>query len=155
MIKINLVCVGNLKEKYLKEAVAEYSKRLTAYCSLTITELQEERLNDSEAAVTKAEGVRILNKLSPKDFVVALDICGKQMSSEKFAQFIDDTATNGVSSIAFVIGGSLGLGGDVLRRANFRLSFSMMTFPHQLMRVVLLEQVYRGFRIGKGEPYHK
>ncbi len=145
-MKISVICVGYLKENYLKQAVLEYSKRLSGYCNLNIIEVDDEK--SSEMAKIK-EGKRIMNKISDKDFVVALDIKGENFSSEQFSELVAS------GNIVFVIGGSVGLSDVVLNRANKKVSFSKMTFPHQLMRVILLEQIYRGFKIFKGEPYHK
>lgn len=159
-MNISFVTVGKLKEKYLKQGMAEYVKRLSAYCKIDIIEVADEKapeeLSDAEMEmVKKKEGQRILSKISPDAYVIALAIKGKQYSSEEFASFLEKLATHGRSKIVFVIGGSLGLSGDVLKRADMRLSFSKMTFPHQLMRLILAEQVYRAFRIMKGQPYHK
>lgn len=159
-MNISFVTVGKLKEKYLKQGMAEYVKRLSAYCKIDIIEVADEKapeeLSDAEMEmVKKKEGQRILSKISPDAYVIALAIEGKQYSSEEFAGFLEKLATHGRSKIVFVIGGSLGLSGDVLKRADMQLSFSKMTFPHQLMRLILAEQVYRAFRIMKGQPYHK
>ena len=158
-MNIYIICVGTLKEKYWKDAVAEYVKRLRPYCRPEIIELKEAKLpaNASpadELAVKEAEGREILSKLEKK-YVVTLEIKGKKLSSEKFSEEIEEIGLSGTSDIAFVIGGSLGLSDEVSKRADFRLSFSDMTFPHQMMRVILLEQIYRAFRISRGEPYHK
>lgn len=159
-MNINIVCVGKLKEKYWTDAIAEYSKRLGRYCRLSIIELKEERLPDNASAaeeehVKTAEGQSIIKALSGDSYVIALDVKGKQLSSEQLAQKIDDLAVQGKSTIDLIIGGSLGLSDEVLRRADFKLSFSPMTFPHQMMRVILLEQIYRAFKINRNEPYHK
>ena len=159
-MKITLITVGKIKEKYLKDAIAEYSKRLSKYCKLTIVEVADEKTPDqaSEAAedlIRAKEGERILKHIRDDMFVITLEIGGKMLTSEEFADKIETLGVQGKSSIAFVIGGSIGLGKEVLKRSDFALSFSKMTFPHQLMRVVLLEQVYRGYRIMNGEPYHK
>ena len=159
-MNIRIIAVGKLKEKYWRDAVAEYSKRLGAYCSLEIIEIKESplRANPSpadEEAVKKAEGEEILRHLGKGDYVMTLEIKGKSLSSEQLASKIADLALDGKSSIAFVIGGSLGLSPDVSRRADFKLSFSAMTFPHQMMRVILLEQIYRSFKINRNETYHK
>lgn len=158
-MKITVACVGKIKEKYFTDAVSEYSKRLSRYVTLNIAEVADEKApeNMSEAQmeqVKETEGERLL-KVIKDGLVVALAIDGKKMTSEAFAGFISDNMVRGVSHITFVIGGSLGLSNSVLKRADFKLSFSDMTFPHQLMRVVLLEQIYRGYRIMKNEPYHK
>jgi len=159
-MKISIVCIGKLKEKYWTEAVLEYSKRLSRYCSLEIQELKEEKLPDNaskaeEEQVVAAEGKRILKGISDTSYVITLEILGKELSSEALAKKMGDLGIGGKSDLVFVIGGSLGLSEEVSRRADFKLSFSRMTFPHQMMRVILLEQVYRGFKILAGEPYHK
>jgi 23S rRNA (pseudouridine1915-N3)-methyltransferase len=159
-LHIHVLTVGKLKETFLKQGVAEYENRLNTYTNLKIVEVLEEpapeTLSDKEAELVKQrEGKRLLSHLKAHHYVIALAIEGKSLSSEQFAAHLDRLATYGNSHIAFVIGGSLGLSDDVLRRADFRLSFSPMTFPHQLMRLILLEQIYRGFKIMRGEPYHK
>ncbi|KMK95640.1 23S rRNA (pseudouridine(1915)-N(3))-methyltransferase RlmH [Rossellomorea marisflavi] len=159
-MNITIITVGKLKEKYLKQGIAEYTKRLGAYAKIDIVELADEKapevLSDSEMQQVKnKEGERILSKISPDHHVIALAIQGKMKSSEELADTLDKLATYGKSKVAFIIGGSLGLSDDVLKRADEKLSFSKMTFPHQLMRLVLVEQVYRAFRINRGEPYHK
>lgn len=159
-MNITVISVGKLKEKYLKEAIQEYSTRLTKYCKLDIIEVPDEKAPENMSAaeediVKLKEGQNILKNIKDDTYVIALAIQGKQLSSEKFSELISDLGLRGKSNIAFVIGGSLGLSEEVLKRADYHLSFSAMTFPHQLMRVILLEQVYRGFRITRGEPYHK
>ena len=159
-MNISLLTIGKLKEKYLKQGIDEYLKRLTAYAKVEVIELPDEKapeqLSDIEMEQVKnKEGERLLGKISPDTYVIALAIEGKQRSSEELADMIDKLATYGKSKIAFVIGGSLGLSKDVLSRADEKLSFSKMTFPHQLMRLILLEQVYRAYRINRNEPYHK
>ncbi|GLI82970.1 ribosomal RNA large subunit methyltransferase H [Rossellomorea marisflavi] len=159
-MNITIITVGKLKEKYLKQGIAEYTKRLGSYAKIDIVELADEKapevLSDSEMQQVKnKEGERILSKISPDHHVIALAIQGKMKSSEELADTLDKLATYGKSKVAFIIGGSLGLSDDVLKRADEKLSFSKMTFPHQLMRLVLVEQVYRAFRINRGEPYHK
>jgi len=159
-VNISLLTIGKLKEKYLKQGIDEYLKRLTAYAKVEVIELPDEKapeqLSDIEMEQVKnKEGERLLGKISPDTYVIALAIEGKQRSSEELADMIDKLATYGKSKIAFVIGGSLGLSKDVLSRADEKLSFSKMTFPHQLMRLILLEQVYRAYRINRNEPYHK
>ena len=160
-MNIEIICVGKLKEKYWQEAAAEYSKRLGRFCRLKITELAEARLSGSgaaeEAAVIRAEGEAICARLDPgpQSFIIALDVKGKSLSSEALADKISGLALSGKSRVVFVIGGSLGLSEAVLAAADLRLSFSAMTFPHQLMRVILLEQIYRAFKINAGETYHK
>ena len=159
-MNINIVCIGKLKEKYWTDAIAEYSKRLGRYCKLEIVELKEERLPENaspadEENVKSAEGKSILKALAADSYVIALDVSGKQLSSEQLAKKLESLAVDGRSTIDLIIGGSLGLSDEVRRRADFRLSFSPMTFPHQMMRVVLLEQIYRSFKIIRKEPYHK
>ncbi len=159
-MNITIVCIGKLKEKYWRDAIAEYSKRLSSYCTLSICELKESRLASNpsaadEEAVKEAEGREILDHLKSSQYVVTLEVKGKRMTSEGLAARIAELTLDGTSDIAFVIGGSLGLSPEVSRRANLKLSFSDMTFPHQMMRVILLEQIYRSFKINRGEPYHK
>ncbi|AOT70552.1 23S rRNA (pseudouridine(1915)-N(3))-methyltransferase RlmH [Geosporobacter ferrireducens] len=159
-MNIIIISVGKIKEKFMVSAVEEYTKRLSRYCKLSIVEVPDEKapenLSEKEMEQIKgAEGESILKHVKEGMYVIVLDIQGKMLSSEKFAEMIEDLGLQGNSSITFVIGGSLGLSGKVLSRADYRLSFSHMTFPHQLMRVILLEQIYRGFRIMKNEPYHK
>ncbi|MCM3112808.1 23S rRNA (pseudouridine(1915)-N(3))-methyltransferase RlmH [Lederbergia lenta] len=159
-MNISIISIGKLKEKYLKQGIEEYLKRLTAYAKVDIIELPDEKapevLSENEMEqVKKKEGERILAKISPDAHVIALAIEGKMKTSEQLAERIDHLATYGKSKIVFVIGGSLGLSSDVMSRADESLSFSKMTFPHQLMRLILVEQVYRAFRIIRGEPYHK
>ena len=158
-MNINVICVGKLKEKYWKDAIKEYSKRLGSYCSLQIVELKETKLQGTgeseENLVKKGEGQEILKKIKPGMYVIALDVKGKKMSSEMLAEKMEGLSLTGKSNIAFVIGGSLGLDSQVLERADMKLSFSDMTFPHQMMRVILLEQVYRAFKINRNETYHK
>lgn len=160
MMNINIIAVGKLKEKYFREAIDEYSKRLSKYCKLEIIEVSDEKAPDNyskaeEEMVKIKEGQEILKHIKADTYVIALEIMGRMLSSEGLADFIDNLGIRGKSSIAFIIGGSLGLSQEVIKRADYHLSFSPMTFPHQLMRVILLEQIYRGFRIVKGEPYHK
>nr|WP_304213478.1 23S rRNA (pseudouridine(1915)-N(3))-methyltransferase RlmH [Fredinandcohnia onubensis] len=159
-MNITIVTIGKLKEKYLIQGINEYLKRLTAYAKVEIIELADEKapenLSESEMdQVKQKEGERILSKVSDDTHVIALAIEGKMKSSEQLAADIENLATYGKSKIAFIIGGSLGLSKDVMKRANDTLSFSKMTFPHQLMRLILVEQVYRAFRIIRNEPYHK
>ncbi|GIW48600.1 MAG: ribosomal RNA large subunit methyltransferase H [Caloramator sp.] len=159
-MNITIVSVGKLKEKYLKEGINEYLKRLSKYAKVDIIEVPDEKApenlsNKEEEMVKEKEGQGILKYIKDNMYVVVLDIKGKQLSSEELADFLSQRAILGESNIAFVIGGSLGLSQTVLNRANYKLSFSKMTFPHQLMRLILLEQIYRGFRIINGEPYHK
>lgn len=159
-MNITILTVGKLKEKYWRDAVTEYAKRLGSYCRLQIIEIKESPLpaNASaadEEAVKAAEGADILNRIKPADYVVTLEIKGKPFSSEDLAAHMDRLAVTGKSSIVFIIGGSLGLSTEVSRRADLKLSFSAMTFPHQMMRVILLEQIYRSFKIIRNETYHK
>lgn len=159
-MNITIIAVGKLKEKYLKQAVDEYSKRLGRYCRVDIIELSDEKTPDNasekdEIIIKDKEGRVILSKIKENSYVIAMDLKGKQLSSEEFSKFIDNCGIMGNSNLVFVIGGSLGLSEEVIRRANYKLCFSNMTFPHQLFRVMLLEQIYRGFRIINGEPYHK
>jgi 23S rRNA (pseudouridine1915-N3)-methyltransferase len=152
--------VGKIKEKYIKLGIAEFEKRLGAYCKLQLIEVNDEQapeqLSEKEIEQVKGkEGDRILQQIKQDHYVIALAIDGVNWSSEQLAKKLDHLATYGQSQIAFVIGGSNGLSEAILKRANERLSFSKMTFPHQLMKLILLEQVYRGFKIMKGEPYHK
>ena len=159
-MNITIIAVGKLKEKYLKLAIDEYSKRLSRYCKLDFIELPDEKTPDNasekdELIIKDKEGKLILSKIKDNAFVIAMDLKGKELSSEDFAKFISKCGVTGNSNIVFVIGGSLGLSEEVRKRANYKLCFSKMTFPHQLFRVMLLEQVYRGFRIINNEPYHK
>ncbi|MCG1027604.1 23S rRNA (pseudouridine(1915)-N(3))-methyltransferase RlmH [Virgibacillus halodenitrificans] len=159
-MKITIVSVGKLKEKYLKQGIAEYMKRLSAYATVNIMEVPDEKAPENmskaeEEEVKRKEGQRILSHLNQDTFVITLEIEGKMLTSEQLAAKLDELATYGKSKIAFVIGGSLGLSEEVTKRSDLALSFSKMTFPHQLMRMILLEQVYRAYRINKGQPYHK
>ena len=159
-MKITLITVGKIKEKYFTDAIAEYAKRLSRYCKLEIVEVADEKTPDGasealENQIKEKEEERILSKVPDGAYVVALAIEGKQLDSEELAEKMEKWNVNGVSHLVFIIGGSLGLTPKVLNRADFKLSFSKMTFPHQLMRVVLLEQIYRSFRIRNNEPYHK
>lgn len=159
-MKITVLCVGKIKEKYFTAGIAEYVKRLSRYCKLEIIEVSDEKTPDQaseneEKQIKEKEGERILKNIKDDAYVMALAIDGKQLDSVEFSKKIEQLGVNGVSHILFIIGGSLGLDDRVLKRADFKISFSKMTFPHQMMRMVLLEQVYRGYRIMKGEPYHK
>lgn len=159
-MKITVITVGKIKEKYLEDAIAEYSKRLSRYCKLEIIQVADEKTPDRASEVVETqikdkEGERILSHIKDTAYVVALAIEGKMISSEELAELIDGLGVRGERHIQFVIGGSLGLSKKVLERADYKLSFSRMTFPHQLMRVILLEQIYRSYRIVNGEPYHK
>ena len=159
-MKITVLTVGKIKEKYLKDAIAEYSKRLGKYCKLEIIEVADEKTPDNasevvEEIIRNKEGERLLKYIKDDTFVITLEINGKLLTSEELSDKINKLGINGTSHITFVIGGSIGLGKEVLKRSDFALSFSKMTFPHQLMRVILLEQVYRSYRIISNEPYHK
>ena len=159
-MNISVVTVGKLKEKYLKMGIDEYLKRLNSYAKVEFIEVADEKapeeLSELEMIqVKQKEGERILAKISQDTYVIALAINGKMQSSEELADTLDKLATYGKSKIAFIIGGSLGLSEEVLKRANEHLSFSKMTFPHQLMKLILVEQIYRAFRINRNEPYHK
>lgn len=159
-MRITVLCVGRIKEKYFTDAAAEYSKRLGRYCKLEIIEVQDEKTPDGagaalEEAIREREGVRLLSRLKDNAYVIALDIGGRKLDSVGFSGQIQNLGVQGVSHIVYLIGGSLGLSRDVKKRADASVSFSDMTFPHQLMRVILLEQIYRGFRIINKEPYHK
>ncbi len=160
IMNITMISVGRIKEKYLKSGIAEYNKRLSRYCKLSFIEVTDEKApeNLSEVEmenVKNKEGEGILKNIKDGAYVIALDIKGKMISSEELAEKLNTLGIQGKSNIVFIIGGSLGLSKEILKRADFKLSFSPMTFPHQLMKVILLEQVYRGFRINRGEPYHK
>ena len=159
-MKITVITVGKIKEKYLKDAIQEYSKRLSKYCKLEIVEVADEKTPDQasetvENAIRSKEAERILKYVKEDAFVFTLEIQGVLLTSEELAHKIDTLGVQGNSHIIFIIGGSIGLGEEVLRKSDFALSFSKMTFPHQLMRVILLEQIYRSYRIISHEPYHK
>lgn len=159
-MQIDIICVGKVKEQYLRDAIAEYSKRLSRYCKLNILEVADEKTPEHasegvERQIKAKEGERIARHIKPGAYVIALAIDGQQVTSEGFARKIDQLGIQGVSHIQFVIGGSIGMDDAILCQANYKLSFSKMTFPHQLMRVILLEQVYRAYKINAHEPYHK
>ncbi|MDT2831927.1 23S rRNA (pseudouridine(1915)-N(3))-methyltransferase RlmH [Vagococcus carniphilus] len=159
-MKIKIIAVGKLKEKYLKQGIAEYEKRLGKYCKFEIIEVPDEKapenLSELEMIqVKEKEGRKILAKISDNDYVFALAIQGKEITSEGFANQIDQLSTRGTSSFTFVIGGSLGLSDEVMKRSDAQISFGRLTYPHQLMRLILTEQVYRAFRIIHGHAYHK
>lgn len=159
-MKITIVCVGKIKEKFYRDALAEYTKRLSRYCNLSITEVADEKTKeqatDAECAIVKdREGERILKSIREDGYVIALAIDGRNLDSVELSEKIENLGLSGKSNVYFVIGGSLGLSDAVLKRADYKLSFSKMTFPHQLMRVILLEQIYRSYRIINHEPYHK
>lgn len=160
MVKITVICVGKIKEKYLKEAISEYSKRLSKFCSLEIKEVADEKTSQNmspaeEALVKDKEGERIAALVKPDDYLITLEIEGDMTTSRGLSEKMSDLLVKGVSRITFVIGGSVGLSDKIIQRSDYHLSFSKMTFPHQLMRVILLEQIYRSFKIAAGEPYHK
>ena len=159
-MNIKIIGVGKLKEKYLKQGIAEYAKRLGTFCKCQIVGVPDEKVPEKLSpaemeGVKEKEGERILAKIKDKEYVYALAIEGKESSSEEFAKELADLGTYGTSDITFVIGGSLGLSPEVLKRANTKISFGRFTLPHQLMRMVLTEQIYRGFMINAGRPYHK
>ncbi len=159
-MKITVLTVGKIKEKYFTDAIAEYSKRLSRYCKLEVIQVADEKTPDGasealEMQIKDKEGERILANIKDGSYVVALAIDGQMLDSEQLADKIEKWGVSGISQIVFVIGGSLGLSKAVQNRADYKLSFSKMTFPHQLMRVILLEQIYRSYRIIQNEPYHK
>ena len=159
-MKITVLTVGKIKEKYLRDAIVEYSKRLSRYCKLEIIEVADEKTLDNasetvEEMIRQKEAERLLKYIREDAYVITLEIGGKQLTSVEFSEKIEKLGIQGTSHIIFVIGGSIGIGKAVLEKSNYALSFSKMTFPHQLMRVILLEQIYRGYRIMAGEPYHK
>lgn len=159
-MNISIIAVGKIKEKYIQEGIKEFSKRLSRYCNLKITEVEDEKapenLSDKEKeAVKEKEGLKILSKIPQNSFIISLEIQGREISSEELSKKMEDIMVSGINDITFVIGGSLGLSDQVRSKSNFKLSFSKMTFPHQLMRLILLEQIYRAWKIMKDEPYHK
>lgn len=159
-MKITILCVGKVKEKFYRDAIAEYSKRLSRYCKLEIIEVSDEKTSEQATQteidiVKNKEGERLLKNIKDDAYVICLAIDGKQLDSVELSHKMDKLMTGGKSHLVFVIGGSLGLSDDVLKCADYKLSFSKITFPHQLMRVILLEQIYRSFRISNNEPYHK
>ena len=159
-MKITVLTVGKIKEKYLRDAIAEYTKRLSRYCKLETIEVADEKTPDNasenaEEMIRQKEAERLLKYIREDAYLITLEIGGKQLTSEEFSEKIEKLGIQGTSHINFVIGGSIGIGKAVLEKSDYALSFSKMTFPHQLMRVILLEQIYRGYRIMSGEPYHK
>ena len=159
MVHINIICVGKLKEKYLKEAVNEYKKRLTKYCNINIIEINDEqipnKINENiKEQIKEKECKKIMENIRNDSYVIPLDLKGKQFTSEEFSCKLENIQTQGYSNITFIIGGTLGLTSEILKRANESICFSEMTFPHQLIRVFLLEQIFRGFKISKNETYH-
>lgn len=160
VMKLKVITVGKLKEKYLRDGIAEYSKRMSRFAKLEMLELPDEKTPDKASQaendqILHKEGQRILEKIADREFVIALAIEGKSLSSEEFSQYLSDLGVRGYSDVTFVIGGSLGLSPAVKTRANFLISFGKMTLPHQLMKLVLMEQIYRAFMIQQGNPYHK
>lgn len=160
MLQIKIIAVGKIREKFLSEGINEYSKRLSAYTRLEIVVIADEPCPErlfpaDEERVKVKEGERILKGIGPQDHVILLDLKGKEFSSPGLSEYLDRLALMGQSNITFIIGGSLGVSEEVRQRADFRWSFSQLTFPHPLMRVILLEQIYRAMKISKGEPYHK
>lgn len=158
-MKISILCVGKIKEKFYRDAIKEYEKRLSAYTKLNIFEISDEKVkteNEAEIAIAiEKEGRNILSKIKDNQYVISLEILGKSLSSEALADKINSLAISGSSDVVFIIGGSYGLSEEVKKRSNYNLSFSEMTFTHQIMRVILLEQIYRAFKIIRKEPYHK
>lgn len=159
-MKIKVITVGKLKEKYLKDGIAEYSKRISRFSKLEMIELADEKTPDKASEsenqkILEIEGQRILSKVGDRDFVIVLAIEGKTLSSEEFSKQLEEASISGFSTLTFIIGGSLGLVQDVKKRANLSISFGRLTLPHQLMRLVLAEQIYRAFTIQQGSPYHK
>ncbi len=159
-MKITVIAVGKIKEKFYTDAIAEYSKRLSRYCRLEVIQVADEKTPDGaseaqERQIKEKEGSRILAQIKDSAYVIALAVQGTMLSSEQLASKLNKLGVDGQSQIVLIIGGSLGLSDEVLKRADYHLSFSPMTFPHQLMRVILLEQIYRSYRIISGEPYHK
>lgn len=159
-MNVRILCVGKIKEKFYRDAILEYSKRLSKYCSLEIVEVNDEKTSENSTEneiniIKDKEGERILKHIKDRDYAIALAIQGKQQDSVAFSKYIENLGITGNSSICLIIGGSLGLSDAVMKRCNDSVSFSKMTFPHQLMRVILLEQIYRAMRIMNNEPYHK
>jgi len=159
-MKITILSVGKVKEKFYRDAILEFSKRLSRYCKLEIIEVTDEKTQEDASEteikiVKEKEGERLLKNIKDDAYVVCLCIDGKQLDSEELSEKIEKLGVQGTSHICFIIGGSLGLSDEVVKRADYKLSFSRMTFPHQLMRVILLEQIYRAYRIMNNEPYHK
>ena len=160
MLTINIICTGKIKENYLKDAITEYSKRLSKYCNLNIIELQDEKLPNNlngtlEESIKQKECKNVIAHLKRESYIICLDLKGKELSSEQFSKKIEEISLNLNSSITFIIGGTLGLTNEILNISNESICFSKMTFPHQLIRVFLLEQIFRAFKISKGETYHR
>ena len=159
MLNINIICVGKIKEKYLKDAVDEYTKRLSKYCKLSITELNDEKIPDKlyprlEQEIKIKECTNILNHIKKAPFIAALDLNGEELTSVDFSKKLENISMD-FSNVTFIIGGSLGLTEDLLKKCNLKICFSKMTFPHQLIRIFLLEQIFRAFKIQNGETYHR
>ncbi|MCK1239748.1 23S rRNA (pseudouridine(1915)-N(3))-methyltransferase RlmH [Streptococcus uberis] len=159
-MKIKIICVGKIKEKYLKDGIAEYQKRLSRFTQFEIIELADEKTPEKASQaenekIMEKEANRILSKIGNRDYVIALAIEGKQYASEEFSQFVTDITIQGFSDITFIIGGSLGLHSKIKQKAHALISFGRLTLPHQLMRLILTEQIYRAFMIQEGSPYHK
>ena len=159
MLNINIVCIGKIKEAYLKDAINEYSKRLSKYCKLTILELPDEKIPDKlneslSNEIKNKESNAILNHIKKDSYIICLDLTGKELSSEDFSKNIENLSLQ-TRSITFIIGGSLGLSSDLLKKAHQKICFSKMSFPHQLIRVFLIEQIFRAFKISNGETYHR
>lgn len=157
MIKIKVICVGKIKENYLNQGISEYLKRLSGYSNVEIIEVKDEKnsSNNSEENIKEIESKRILEKINEKDYVILLDLKGKELSSEEFAFKMDDLINSGIGNYCFIIGGSLGVSEIVRKKADFLISFSRLTFTHQMVRLLLLEQIYRCFKINNNETYHK
>ncbi|NPV42630.1 MAG: 23S rRNA (pseudouridine(1915)-N(3))-methyltransferase RlmH [Firmicutes bacterium] len=159
-MKITIIAVGKIKKRYLKDGIKDYISRIEPYSSVNIIEVNDEQAPEGIGQklleeIKDREGERILKRLDTRSHIISLDVKGASMSSEEFADYIDKLTISGKSHITFIIGGSVGLSRDILKTSNLVLSFSKMTFPHQLMRIILLEQIYRAFKIIRGEPYHK
>lgn len=155
MIKIKIICVGKIKDNYLNQGISEYLKRLSGYCSLEIIELKDEKIGNDEDKIKEIESNKIMEKISDRDYVILLDLKGKELTSEQLADKLDTLINTGVGNYCFIIGGSLGVNDTLRNKANFLLSFSKLTFTHQMIRLFLLEQIYRSFKIINNETYHK
>lgn len=159
-MKISIICVGKIKEKFLKDGIAEFQKRLSKYCNLEVIEVADEKTPDhasvvEEEKIKEKEAARVEKHLRKDAYIIALEINGEMLTSEQLAEKIEKLGISGKSHIIFLIGGSLGMSQGLLKKVDYKLSFSRMTFPHQMMRMFLLEQIYRSYRIINGEPYHK
>ena len=155
MIKIKIICVGKIKDNYLNQGISEYLKRLSGYCSLEIIELKDEKIGNDEDKIKEIESNKIMEKISDRDYVILLDLKGKELTSEQLADKLDTLINTGVGNYCFIIGGSLGVNDTLRNKADFLLSFSKLTFTHQMIRLFLLEQIYRSFKIINNETYHK